>query len=78
MFSKSMARNKSRKYGDSYWEEYRRQRNNVTEIRKSSLKTYFMTKCGKNDQSFWKTISPFFSDNRSKNSKNIILNEDDC
>ena len=77
MYARNMARNDFRKYGKSHWEKYRRQRNKVAEIRKSSLKTYFMTKCGKNDQSFWKTISPFFSDNRSKNSKNIILNEDD-
>ena len=75
MYSRNMARNNFRKYGESHWEDYRRHRNKVVNIRKSSLKNYFMKNCDKNDQNFWKTISPFFSENRSKSSKNIILNE---
>ena len=77
MYVRNMARNNFRKYGKSHWEQYRRHKNKVVEIRNSSIKTYFTNKCGKNDQSFWKTISPFFSDNRSKSSKNIILNDGD-
>ena len=75
MFTRNMARNSYRKLGNSHWEVYRKHRNRVSSIRKSSIRNYFADRCDKNDRQFWKTISPFFSENRSKDAKNITLNE---
>ena len=74
-YRRNMARNKFRRFGKKYWNENRRQRNNVMKIRKQSLKNYFGTHCIKHDKNFWKVISPFMSDKRYKNGNSIILNE---
>ena len=77
MYARNMARNKYRKFGDNYWENYRRLRNRVVSLRNRSIKIYFQNRCEKPNREFWKTISPFISDNRSKSSNNITLNEND-
>ena len=77
-YKRNMARNKFRRFGKKYWNENRRQRNNVVKIRKQSLKNYFGTHCIKHDKNFWKVISPFMSDTRYKNGNSIILNEKDA
>ena len=60
MFTRNMARNSYRKLGNSHWEVYRKQRNRVASIRKSSIRNYFADRCDKNDRQFWKTIIPLF------------------
>ena len=61
------------------WENYKRQRNKVTSLRRSAIKQYFMTNCKKPNVSpkdFWKCIKPFFSNSCHKDN-NIILQVDD-
>ena len=76
-YKRNMARNRFKRYGKSCWEENRRHRNLVVKIRKSSMRKYFEDKCSKQDRHFWKTISPFFSDKRFRNGRNIALSEND-
>ena len=76
MYKRNMARNKYRNFGETFHEDYRRQRNLVVKIRKNSLREYFSKNCNIKDKTFWNTISPFMSDKKSK-TPNIILHEDD-
>ena len=57
--------------------ENRRQRNKVVALRKKSMARYFDHNCSKQDKSFWRTISPFFSDKKFRNGNHIILREND-
>ena len=77
IYARNMARNKFKKFGNSYWELNRKHRNNVVAIRKRSLSNYFAKNCTKHDKSFWNTISPFISDKKSRNGGNIILQDGD-
>ena len=77
MYARNMARNKYRKFGKKYWENYRRLRNRVVALRNRSIKIYFQIRCEKPNREFWKTVSPFIVDNRSKSSNNITLNENE-
>ena len=56
-----------------YW------RNKVVSLNRCSIKKYFDEKCnGSNtSSSFFKTISPYISDNKLKNGRTIILREND-
>ena len=74
-YQRNMARNKFKKYGKSYWEENRRLGNQVAKISKNSMRKYFEQRCSKQDKNFWKTISPFFSDKKSRNGNHIALSE---
>ena len=65
-YARNMARNKYRKFGKNYWENYRRLRNKVVTLRNRSIKTYFENRCQKSNREFWKTISPFIADSKSK------------
>ena len=76
-YKRNMTRNKFRRFCNKYWNENRRQRNNVVKIWKQSLKNYFGNHCKKHDKNFWKVISPFMSDKRYRNGNSIILNEND-
>ena len=76
-YARNMARNKYKRFGNKFWEENRRHRNNVVAIRKKSLRNYFSDKCAKQDRSFWSAISPFMTDKKNKNMKDIILREND-
>ena len=51
----------------------------TTAINKQSKSAYFRERCegGPKNQSFWKTIKPFISDNSSFNTNKIILHEGD-
>ena len=75
MYARNMARNKHRKFGNDYWENYRRLRNKTVALRKRSIKNYFIKRCEKPNREFWKTISPFITDNKSKGTGFITLNE---
>ena len=46
-------------------------------FRKKSMARYFDHNCSKQDKSFWRTISPFFSDKKLQNGNHIILREND-
>ena len=48
-FARNMARNKFKRFGNKFWEENRRHRNQVVSIRKQSLTNYFATHCEKHD-----------------------------
>jgi hypothetical protein len=60
------------------WENYRRQRNVVTSIRRDSIRKYFNDKCSgdSNGKEFWKTIGPFMSDKNKSFSNCITLQND--
>ena len=75
MYARNMARNKYRKYGNCYWDKYRCLRNKVVALRNRSIRKYFQTRCEKPNRDFWKTISPFIADNKSKTSNTVTLNE---
>ena len=75
-FARIMARNKFKRFGGDFWEENKRHRNDVVNIRKKSLSNYFATRCEKHDERFWKTVSPFMSDKKFQNGCGITLEED--
>ena len=74
-FARNMSRNKFKRFGGDLWEENKRHRNNVVNIRKKSLSNYFATRCEKHDDR-WKTVSPFMSDKKFQNGCGITLEED--
>ena len=44
------------------WDNYRKQRNNVTKLKKQSMRVYFYERCagGPKSKDFWPTIKPFY------------------
>ena len=77
---KKMLHNKFKKFkNNSNWENYRKQRNYVTKLRKQSIHLYFFERCsgGPKSKDFWPTIKPFLSSKSSKNDCDIILLEND-
>ena len=74
-FARNMARNKFKRFGIDFWEENKRHRNNVVNIRKKSLSNYLASRCEKHDKRFWKTVSPFMSDKKFRNGGGIIIEE---
>ena len=77
LHSRKMARNKFRIFGKKYLEESRRLRNHVVSLRKKSIAKYFENNCAKQYRTFWRTISPFFSDKKFRNGNHTILREDE-
>ena len=77
MYQRNMACNKFRNNGKQYWQEIRRQRNQVIPLRKQSLRKYFSQRCTKKNKTCWKTISPFMTNKHTRNGNNIILREGD-
>ena len=77
MYQRNMIRNNFRKFGRSYWEENRRMRNFVTKLRKESVGNYFSKNCSKPNNSFWKTVSPFFTNKKAGAHGNIAISEND-
>ena len=75
IYGRNMARNKFRKYGSTYWEDNRIQRNKVVAIRKASIAKYFSQKCSSHDKSFYSIVSPFMTDKRHRNNNNFVLQE---
>ena len=81
IYKKKMLFHKFNRYkGKTNWENYRKQRNYVTKLRKQSIKLYFYERCsgGPKSKDFWPTIKPFLSSKAAKNSSDIILTENDC
>ena len=76
-FARNMTRNKFKHFGNKFWEESRRHRNQVASIRKHSSTNYFATHCEKHDKRFWSTVSPFMLDNKFQNGSSIILEDND-
>ena len=63
--------------------KYRKQRNDVTRMKRESVQSYFDKKCNAVDQnakSFWNTIKPFFSNkcNKSSGKINLVENSKMC
>ena len=78
MYKRNSLRNKYFKYrNNDNWEAYRKQRNNVTSIRRNSMKNYFRNKCTESNKEFWKVIKPFMTDKKSYTSNVISLKEGD-
>ena len=63
----------------SNWDNYRKQRNFVTKLKKQSMRAYFFERCagGPKSKDFWPTIKPFLSKKGSSGSNEIILSEND-
>jgi hypothetical protein len=64
------------------WETYRQQRNKVTDMKRKSIKTFFVNKCNQNQKhanvkTFWDTVKPFFSSKICQGSGTINLLEND-
>ena len=58
VYRKKMLFNKFQKLGNSKtWEEYRKQRNYVTKLKKKSINDYFIERCtgGPKSSDFWPT-----------------------
>ena len=66
---------KSRKSSD--WDNYRKQRNYCVKLRNKARRDYFnnMQAADVNKNNFWKTIGPFFSNKSVKQTKKLILIE---
>ena len=78
VYAKRMLRNKYRKCrSPGNWENYRKQRNLVTKLKRQSLRVYFFERChgGPKSKDFWPTIKPFLSKKGSKDDPTILLNE---
>ena len=78
VYAKRMFRNKYLKSrSPSNWENYRKQRNLVTKLKKQSLRVYFFEHYHGRPKSkaFWPTIKPFLSKKGSKDDPTILLNE---
>lgn len=59
------------------WEKYKTQRNIVTKLKKTSIKTYFLERCtgGPKSKSFWPTIKPFLSNKGNNTTRDVIIQE---
>ena len=64
IFKKKMLFNKYKRVPSNLnWDNYRRQRNAVTKLKKLSMRHYFFERCacGPKSKDFWPTIKPFLS-----------------
>ena len=62
------------------WNEYKKLRNLKTKVKRDSIKTYFLERCGGGPKSkdFWPTIKPFLSKKSvSRGSQEIIIKENE-
>ena len=61
------------------WDNYRKQSNLVTKIKRKSIRVYFYERCagGPKSKDFWPTIKPFLSKKGSDGGNEIILCEND-
>ena len=78
IYKKHMLFNKYKKCKTSLnWDNYRRQRNLVTKIKKQSMRVYFYERCagGPKSKDFWPTIKPFLSKKGSDGGNEVILCE---
>ena len=80
IYKKRMCFNNYQKYKTPQnWELYRKQRNFVTKLKKTSMRHYFYERCagGPKSKDFWPTIKPFLSKKRSGGGSEIILCENE-
>jgi hypothetical protein len=83
MLNRKCNRYKSKKHAPAakiLFERYRKQRNLVNALKRSSKKGYFKENCmdSKGEpKKFWDTVSPFLNSKKSKNSNNFMLHEND-
>ena len=80
MYRRNMIKNKYRKdrTNRQLWLEYVTHRNKVVQLRRQSIKNYFMGSCneGANGKDFWNAVKPFIRSN-TKSRRHIMLNEND-
>ena len=65
MYRRNMLKNRYFKNrSDANWKIFKKQRNKVTSLHRTSVKRYFGAKCkdGDKGKSFWRTIKPFMTD----------------
>jgi len=80
VYKKRMLKNKFfQSKTDKNWENYRKQRNYVTKLKKMSIRNYFFERCtgGPKSTDFWPTIKPFLTNKGNINNKEIVLEEND-
>ena len=80
VYKKHMLFNKYKKYKTPLnWDNYRKQRNLVTKIKKKSMRVYFYERCagGPKSRNFWPTIKPFLSKKGADGGNEIILCENE-
>ena len=74
---KAMMRRKYHKYKTQvYWTKFKKQRNLVNKLKRSSMKSYFNEKCNSNshkDKHFWNIIKPFITNNTKSSNDRITL-----
>lgn len=77
-YKKKLHRNYFRERNSTNWENYRKQRNKVTKLKKKAIKDYFIERCAGGPQSkdFWPTIKPFLGKN-NEHCREICLLDDD-
>ena len=61
------------------WENFRRQRNLVTSLRRRSLNKYFIDRCtgGCKSETFWSTVKTFVTNKGNKITKDTVLHENE-
>ena len=77
MYRRNMLKNKYFKHrSPETWQAYCKQRNITTKMRRSAIKSYFLSKCGSRAtaKDFWNCIKPYMNE-KSNHHKHIILNE---
>jgi hypothetical protein len=75
---KAMLRRKFDKFNSDFnWAKYKKQRNYVNALKRTSMQKYFEERCSKstNARDFWQTISPFMSNKNCDSDGNISLYE---
>ena len=60
------------------WEQYRLQRNIVTSIRKTSIRSYFKkrTERGPKNSDFWPTVKPFLTNKGAMGTQDLMIEHD--
>ena len=80
VYKKRMLFNRYKKCRTSAnWDDYRKQRNHVTKLKKQSMRLYFFERCsgGPKSKDFWPTIKPFLSKKAVGGGNEVILCEED-
>ena len=78
IFKKRMLLNKYNACKSSKnWENYRKQRNLATNIKRKSINKYFIDRCvgGCKSGNFWPTVKPFLTNKGNTHKKDTILSE---
>jgi hypothetical protein len=79
IYKKRMLFNKHTKTrSQDSWDDFKRQRNYVTLLKRKSIRKYFLDRCtrGQNSKDFWPTVKPFLSKKHHTGQKKIVLESD--